>query len=126
MQYNIKMKQLIFTPILITAILTSCVSENEEYLFEHNKIKIYNYKSHIKPYIENNCLRCHTISNPEGSIIYDNYKEVIKGINDGSFLGSIKHKKGISPMPPLPTPKADKLQISIIEDWIEQGCKEKE
>lgn len=126
MQYNIEIRRLLFTLLLISAILTSCVFENEENLFEQDKIKIYNYESHIKPYIENNCLRCHTISNAEGNIVYDNYKEVIKGINDGSFLGSIKYKKYISPMPPLPSPKTDEFKISIIEDWIEQGCKEKE
>lgn len=126
MQYNIEIKRLLFTLLLTSAILTSCVSENEENLFEQDKIKTYNYRFHIKPYIENNCLRCHTISNPEGNIVYDNYKEVIKGINNGSFLGSIKYKKNISPMPPLPTPKTGELQINIIEDWIKQGCKEKE
>jgi len=126
MQYNIVIKQVILAIILICMFFTSCTYDNEENLFEQNKKKEYNYKNHIKPYIDNNCLRCHTVSNPGGGVIYDNYKQVITGIKDGTFLGSIKYEKGISPMPPLPNPKTDNLKISIIEDWIEKGCKEKE
>jgi hypothetical protein len=77
------------------------------------------YQTDIRPILVNNCYECHAQSG-SSAIKLDSYDNLIPYIENGSFLGAIKHENGFLPMPDggaqLPA-----QQIEIIKKWIEAG-----
>lgn len=108
--------------LLSLFLLSSCISNNEEELYSDCDTNNVTYSSHIKPYIENSCVSCHNTNLPSGGIDYSNFEGIKKTIDDGSFLGSIKHSSSYSAMPPS-SPITDDCKISQIQAWIDQGAK---
>lgn len=99
----------------------SCVSNNEEELYEDCETDNVTYTVHIKPYVENSCLSCHNTNLPSGGIDYSNFEGIKKTLDDGSFLGSIIHASSYSAMPPS-SAMTDDCKISQIQAWIDQGA----
>lgn len=81
------------------------------------------YSKTIRTILEDNCIGCHSTSDPQGGIKLDTYIEVTKYIHDGSLLGSIRHGDGFAPMPGKLF-KLSNCNIRQVEIWIENGAKE--
>ena len=107
--------------LLSLFILSSCVSNNEEELYSGCDTDHVTYSNQIKPYVENSCLSCHNNNLPSGNVNYSNFEGVKKSVDDGSFLGSIKHASSFSAMPPSSS-MTDDCKISQIQAWIDQGA----
>lgn len=100
---------------------SSCVNNNEEELYSDCKTDNISYSIHIKPYVDNSCLSCHNSNLSSGGVDYSTSEGLKKSIDDGSFLGSIKHLSSYSAMPPS-SPMTDDCKISQIQAWIDQGA----
>lgn len=112
---------MIFIPI------PGCYFDNEEDLYPDNGCDTVNvtYSQSVAPIIQNKCFQCHSIATEvssgsgvhfEGYIAISNYLTS----SEASFLGSIRHESGFSPMPKN-NPKLTPCEIKKIELWIADG-----
>jgi hypothetical protein len=79
------------------------------------------YSTHIKPLIQNNCIGCHSGSNPGGGIGLSVYNDVKTIADNGKFMGSIDHLSGYSPKPKNGNKLTD-CQINMVKIWINNGA----
>lgn len=82
------------------------------------------FSQQVWPIIQNNCISCHSVSNPSGGVNLSNYTQVkyysetlMGGIP--VLVGVIRQKPGFTAMPPS-GPLAT-CQLRTIELWIGQG-----
>jgi hypothetical protein len=81
------------------------------------------YSSYIKNLLETNCTGCHSGSSPAKGIGLDTYTKAKAAAVNTSFLGSIEHKAGFTPMP-SGLPKLKDCDILKIKSWINSGMPE--
>ncbi len=79
------------------------------------------YSTNIKPLIANNCLGCHSGSNPGGGIGLSTFQDVRAIADNGKLFGTINHLPGFSPMPRNGNKLSD-CQIRMVTLWINQGA----
>lgn len=79
------------------------------------------FGSNIAPLVRTHCQGCHSNASQQGNVNLEGYDNIKTYIEDGSFLGSIKHEAGYAVMPPSGNPLSD-CQISQIEKWISEGA----
>jgi hypothetical protein len=60
---------------------------------------------------------------PSGNVNLEDYGKLIVHIENGKFLGAIRHAPGFSPMPQGESKLAD-CDIEKIENWIDQAYPE--
>ncbi len=114
----------LFLILVIGALgLTSCYYDVEENLYPSTGCNVANvsFTNDIKPMLLNSCLSCHNNTDLQGNITLETYDDVLKYVNNGSFLGSIKHSSGYKAMPQNGN-KLDGCRISKIEAWINAGA----
>ena len=113
--------------IVIISILTigifACEFQNEETLFPDdfvvNQIDTVSYSLDVVPLLESQCYECHDAGN---GIVFDTYPQLLIFVeNDDLLLRVIRHEPGVPAMP-LGAPMLSVSQISLIEDWVEQGA----
>ena len=110
--------------LLITFIfaLSSCSYDNEEELYPVEVIvptDTISYTDVILPIVETNCYVCHQTGATCGDINLEGYENLVVKVEDGAFLGSIKHEDNYSPMPQGANKLSDS-QIEKISLWIDQ------
>lgn len=110
--------------LLIFAVLaiSSCYYDSEEDLYPADACNADNisFQNDIQPILLANCLVCHSAAANLGNVNMEGYTAVLKYVNNGSFLGSVQHGSGFSPMPKS-APKMDACRISKIQSWIQAG-----
>ena len=119
------MKKTIFLLILIITIITAaCYNDNMEYLYPElpGSCDTTNvtFSGKVKSVIDNNCVGCHSSSNPSGSVNLDGYSNVNTYAGNGKLMGTINQSSGFSPMPKNGN-KLSSCQINIIQIWIDKG-----
>ena len=79
------------------------------------------YSADIVPILETNCYTCHSAAANFGNVTLEGHDELLKYVDDGSFLGTVRHDGGFSPMP---KGKAKLLECEIekIAAWIDDGA----
>lgn len=106
-------------------IASSCYYDNEETLYPGSTnctpVTTPSFTTDILPILNTRCNSCHAGVSPSAGIKLNTHAEVIKYVNDGSLIGSIKHNSGFSPMPKNGS-KMSACQIGLIETWITQGA----
>jgi hypothetical protein len=111
-----------FIFLLIAAGFSSCYYDVEEELYQTTcNVDSVSFSKDVVPIITNYCISCHSQSLVLGGVNLSSYDNVIPYINNGSFIGSIKHQGGFSPMPQNQA-KLTKCNISIIETWAANGA----
>ncbi|MDP4933751.1 MAG: hypothetical protein NWR30_03495 [Salibacteraceae bacterium] len=79
------------------------------------------FSAFVNPLIGQQCLGCHNASSANGGINLQGYTNVKTYVDNGKFLGSIKHTSGYSPMPQNQA-KMDDCTIAKLEAWINNGA----
>ncbi|MFK7950040.1 MAG: hypothetical protein AB8G11_20790 [Saprospiraceae bacterium] len=100
-----------------TLILSSCVFENREDLFE-TPVEV-SFSTDVQPLIQSNCISCHSQPSPNGNVPLENYDDIKAAGTNGSLLNALKGENGVSIMPPAGALPAS--QIELIETWINDG-----
>lgn len=115
------MKQYILVFLLITG-LSSCYYDSEESLYPSGECITTNmsYTADIAPIINTSCISCHSAAANLGNINLEGYNAIIKHVQNGKLLGSIRHDNGFSAMP-QGARKLNTCKISQVEAWINQG-----
>jgi hypothetical protein len=116
--------------VILMGVMQSCYYDNTAELYpKANADTAVSYSKRIAPIIStNNCLTCHTGTNPSGGFRLETYDEVktialdkSKG-PDGRLYGAVAQLPGYVPMPQGGgrLPDAD---INAIKNWVIQGAK---
>jgi len=77
------------------------------------------YAAHIAPIISNNCIGCHSGSNPSGGLLLTNYNQVAEQASIGKLQAVISHSSGVAAMPP--GNRLSDCNITKIKAWANQG-----
>ncbi|HTN46243.1 MAG TPA: c-type cytochrome domain-containing protein [Flavipsychrobacter sp.] len=80
----------------------------------------YKFATDIQPMINTYCKGCHNNITPSGGYSYDSYAGILVPIQNGRFLGAIRHQTGFAAMPRGGNKLSD-CQIKKIENWIANG-----
>ncbi len=124
------MKKLVL-PLLLTLGLLSCKWDNEEDLYPDETGPGTNcdgssevtFSGSVQPIINARCISCHSAGNAAnsgGGVRLDSYANIKVRADNGSLAGVINHDSGYPQMPQGGTKLSD-CQISLIEQWIEEG-----
>ena len=80
------------------------------------------YAKVVAPLMQKYCNGCHSGTAPQGNIQTATYTALKALSAKSSFMGSIRHLSGFSPMPQNAA-KLSNCQIDQIEKWIQLGAK---
>ncbi len=100
--------------------------------------KPVDFRTEILPFLKTNCIACHHTKDPEGQLVLESVKAILKGGDSGPavvpgkggeslLLQSAAHQKK-----PLMPPRKNKVgagtlspqQLGLLKLWIDQGCKD--
>lgn len=108
---------------LIVLIFSGCYYDVEEEIYPSVDCVTtdMSYAADIVPILETDCYTCHSSSANFGNVTLEGHDELLKYVDDGSFLGAVQHDGGFSPMP---KGKAKLLECEIekISAWIDDGA----
>ena len=79
------------------------------------------YEDQVIPILENNCYGCHGAGVNTGGVTLEGYQNLKRFVDNGRFLGAVKHESGFAPMPQNASKLSD-CQISQLEAWIDDGA----
>lgn len=115
-------KGLFLSAIALVMTLSSCYYDVEEELYPNYGCDLTNisYSADIVPIMNRYCYSCHSVAANQGNIILEGYDQMVRYINDGSLIGSIKHESGWIPMPE-DAPKMPDCDIMKITEWVNAG-----
>jgi hypothetical protein len=122
---NKNMKRILGIVILIL-LIGSCYYDKEEILYpvDLNSCDTSNvtYAGSISPILLQYCTMCHgsNFATSGGGVNLNDYANVKTYVDNGKFIGTIKHDTGFSPMP-KGGGKISDCNITIIEKWINSG-----
>lgn len=111
------MKKCFIGILFLVLIISSCVTENRQDLFETPQE--VSFSGDVQPLIQTNCVSCHSQPSPNGNVPLENYDDIKAAGTNGSLLNALKGENGVSVMPPTGSLPAD--QIALIETWINDG-----
>jgi mono/diheme cytochrome c family protein len=80
------------------------------------------YAGTVAPLMAKYCNGCHTGTTPQGNIRTGNYTALKALSSKPSFMGSMRHLSGYSPMPRNAT-KLSTCQLDQIQKWLDLGAK---
>lgn len=100
--------------------------------------KPVDFRGDILPFLKTNCIACHHAKDPEGQLVLETVKAILKGGDTGPavvpgkgaeslLLQTASHQKK-----PLMPPRKNKVgagtlspqQLGLLKLWIDQGCKD--
>jgi mono/diheme cytochrome c family protein len=76
------------------------------------------FASNVFPVMQQQCIGCHSATNPQGGYVLDNYTSISEHIE--LILKTINHEAGVVPMP-YQTDKLNDTLIQIISCWNSDG-----
>lgn len=108
-------------------LFASCTFDNEEALFKDvvclEIIEPVSYSGFVKPLLEKRCVTCHSSMLASGNVNIESHARLKVYIENGKFLGAIRHLPGFSPMPQGDSKLSD-CDLEKIENWINSGYPE--
>lgn len=121
---NYIMSKYLFIGFLTLTIWTSCYYDVEEDLYNTQcDTAGVGFAADVSPLITAQCLQCHSAASAPffGNVNLETYNDVKVYVDNGKFIGSIRHDSGYSPMPQGQA-KFSSCNISKIEKWIADGA----
>lgn len=121
-----KLKQILIGSffIAITASISACYYDNEEFLYGDNPTTCdpapIQYSVQVSSILQKNCYACHSTGSNLGNLLLDNYTGVRNAANSGALLGAVNHKAGYSAMPQGAAKLLD-CDIQALQTWLDDG-----
>lgn len=111
----------------VLLLVVGCTFDDEETLFKDvvcPEISApVSYSGFVKPLLEKRCVSCHNSFLSSGNVNLEDHARLMTHIENGKFLGAIRHAPGFSPMPQGEAKLSD-CDIEKIESWINAGYPE--
>lgn len=125
------MKKIYLKSFLIcaTALFTvSCTNESLDDLVEvpdPAETNLITYTEHIRPIIQNNCVKCHANPPLNGApMSLTTYSDVKNAVQNRGLLDRIQRLEGEPGAMPLGGPRLPQTLIDLIVEWNAEGLKE--
>lgn len=120
---NLKKISILSTSLILLLMLGSCYYDVEEEIYPKTDCNTDNitYSVNIVAVLQSNCYVCHSQAANLGGITLEGYNNLKTYVDNGRFLGAIRHEAGYSPMP-QGAPQLLDCQIAQIEQWILDGA----
>jgi hypothetical protein len=120
---NFKKITLTGTLFMLLLMLSSCYYDVEEEIYPKTDCNTDNitYSMDIVAILQSNCYVCHSQAANQGGITLEGFNNLKTYVDNGRFLGAVKHEAGYSPMP-QGAPQLPDCQIAQIEQWILDGA----
>lgn len=119
-----KYLSILLSYFLLTLVI-ACSNDNEEDLLGNAECNTENvsFSATIAPIMNNSCAinGCHDANTRRSNYDLSDYNGVIRGIDRGKFLASIRHDSGTAPMPKSRN-KLPQCDIDKIASWINAGA----
>ena len=119
------MKVIIPFAILILLSFSSCYNDSQEYLYPSLKVcdtSNVTYSVCVNLILDETCRSCHGGNAASGGgIKLNTYEEVMKTVDNGKLLGSIKWLNGYKQMP-KGSSKLENIKIETIQKWVDNGA----
>lgn len=103
---------------------SSCYYDNAEDLYPELSECLtdsMSYAQDILPILNFHCMGCHSAAANQGGVTMEGYAAVKNYVDNESFLKSIQHQSGVSPMPKNQD-QLEECTIKKVAAWIEQGA----
>lgn len=113
----------VLTFAFCAASILSCTKESEEDIlqdFIYCADSNVSYANNIQPILNQDCVPCHSGSNPPAGYLLTNYTDVNDLATSGLLMDVINHASGVKPMPDG-KPKLNACKIATIQKWIDEG-----
>lgn len=118
-------QSILFLFFLSIGVLSSCDTTSEEELLNDANFVCdtsnVSFSNTIQPLVSTNCQSCHNNRSQQGGVNLEGYTNVKIYVDNGEFLGTIRHDPGFDPMP-RGSSKLPNCDISKIETWINNGA----
>lgn len=114
----------LLTPFAIVLLFfSSCYYDNEEELYPNTNCdtSMVTYSGEVLDILNLNCMSCHSAAVNQGGVTLEGYANLKIYVDNGKFLGAIRHDSGFSQMP-QGAPQLPTCNIEKIEAWINQGA----
>ena len=82
---------------------------------------LFTFSDVVNPIIQDNCVGCHSGSNPSAGILLTTYDEILAYANSGALFGSIDHEASYVEMPYL-APKLSNCDVNQVRLWVDNGA----
>lgn len=100
--------------------------------------KPVDFRTEILPFLKTNCIACHHAKDPEGQLVLENVKAILKGGDTGPAVVPGKAAESLllitaaQQKKPFMPPRKNKVgagaltpqQLGLLKLWIDQGCKD--
>ena len=107
---------------VLVVITSACYYDNVEDLYPNGcNTTDVTYSEDVVSILQSNCLSCHNDLSEQGGVNLDGYDNLIPYVEDGSFMGSIRHEEGWEPMP-LTGGMISSCSIDKLQAWIDAGA----
>jgi len=121
--------------LFVISVLPGCYYDVEQNLVVHDTTYVYDttgggggcdttnvsYSLEVAPVFVQQCNVCHSSAAQLGSVVLDNYNDVVIWVENGQLLAAINHDTGFSPMP-KDGPQLDACTLAKINAWVHQGA----
>lgn len=108
---------------VLVSFLNGCYYDNAQLLYPEGFDCLpaeVSFSEQVVPILEGHCVGCHNTSSSSGSVVLDNYNDIVGVAENGELLCSIEHGTTCSPMPKNAA-KLDNCSIATIATWIDEG-----
>lgn len=82
------------------------------------------YESHVKPFFQTHCIKCHGPTNNKGEIRLDALSVDLSSGRDVEKWESVLNMLEFGEMPPIEEPQPKKAEVQAVIKWIESGMQE--
>ena len=117
---NTSLSQAIYISIFV-GIISSCtkayIPEYVEPITTNSISDTITYDSHISTIITNNCIGCHSGTNPQGNLLLENYSQVRNSAENGTLMQRINDAS--NPMPTSGLMPASTR--TVFDEWVQNG-----
>ena len=109
--------------VLFMGIFSGCYYDVAEEIYPSTECDTVDvtYSGTVLPLLQERCFTCHSAAANMGSITLEGFNNLKTLIDNGRFLGAIRHEPGFTPMPQNAGMLPD-CQIMKIEAWINSGA----
>lgn len=110
--------------LLAAVVLFGCYYDNEQELYPVNAqcdTTNITYSQFVKPMMDQQCVSCHSATNPQGQVNLSDYTNVKVRVTDGKLYGSLAHSSGYVAMPQGGTAWSA-CNLSKLKAWINKGA----
>lgn len=122
-----KMKEKHVLGVILVAVflsLSGCYYDVDELLYGEQmdcNLEEISFALDIEPVLSSRCRSCHDAPSPSGSILLENYDDVLVQVDNGLLLCTIQHQNDCSPMPKN-SAALDACTIDKIVAWVDAGA----